>query len=249
MIYFWFSQLYPFPPSAACQFCRERHDVPTCCKCSLDQSYVKYVLICVPSQYVGTLARSSMRRTTMSWRAFATRCATYVICSSMATSFSKSRCTTFITQVCKFPDKTRQRKTNLSDEEHAAAVISMSAWNTGYEDDEDFERRNPQQQQRRAPVSAGASTNAPNPGQMTLWDCLNSAPVQGFKRPNAHGQGKLALPDSKRAKKEHAKDERTTKGIMSTHSASTRTSSTGVRADMPPPLGKPLGRDPFLPSS
>ncbi|KAG8214332.1 P-loop containing nucleoside triphosphate hydrolase protein [Butyriboletus roseoflavus] len=132
--------------------------------------------------------------------------------------------------VCKYPDKTPQRKTNLSDEEYAAAVISKSAWNTGYEDDEDSERRKPQQQQR-APVSAGASANAPNPGQMTLWDCLDSAPVQGFKRPNAHGHDKLGLPNSKRAKME----DRTTKGTISTNNASTST-STGARASMPRPL-------------
>ncbi|KAH0826214.1 P-loop containing nucleoside triphosphate hydrolase protein [Lanmaoa asiatica] len=139
--------------------------------------------------------------------------------------------------VCKFPEKTRQRKTNLSDDNYAAAVISMSAWNAGYEDDEDSEGRNLQQQQpqpqqrQHVPMSAGTSVNALNPGQMTLWDCLNSAPIQGFKRPNGHGRDKQVLPNSKRTKIERAKDERTTSGTGSTSSA-----STSARGSMPPPL-------------
>lgn len=138
--------------------------------------------------------------------------------------------------MCKFPDKTRQRKTNLSEEDCAAAVISTSAWNSGYEDEEDSEGRGPQQQQR-APLSAGASVNGLNPGQMTLWDCLNPAPAQGFKRPNAHGRDKSASHHLKRAKIEHGEDGRTTKGTSSTNSASTSTSAR-PRASMPPPLGK-----------
>ena len=122
---------------------------------------------------------------------------------------------------------------NLSDEEYAAAVISKSAWNAGYEEDEESDGRKPQQPQQpqqRAPVSAGKNAN-PNPGQQTLWDCLNSAPVQGFKRPNAHGHDKL--PNSKRAKVEHTRDERIS---STTNSANVSTST--HRASMPRPLGK-----------
>ncbi|KAI9568465.1 P-loop containing nucleoside triphosphate hydrolase protein [Boletus coccyginus] len=133
--------------------------------------------------------------------------------------------------VCKYPDKTRQRKTNLSDEDYAAAATSRSAWNDGYEEDDECDGRKPQPQQQRAPVSAGANVNAANAGQQTLWDCLNSAPVQGFKRPNAHGRDKSVLPNSKRSKVEHAANERTTTGTSSTNSTRTNT-----RASMPRPL-------------
>jgi len=138
--------------------------------------------------------------------------------------------------VCKYPDKTRQRKTNLSDEDNAAATISKSAWNDGYEEDDESDGRKPQQ---RAPVSAGANANAANPGQQTLWDCLNSAPVQGFKRPNAHGRDKSVLPNLKRSKVEHATNERTTMGTGSTNGTKT---STSTCASMPRPLGKPVAQ-------
>ena len=143
-----------------------------------------------------------------------------------------------IIQVCKYPDKTRQQKTNLSDEDYAAAAISKSAWNVGYEEDEESEGQKPQQQQR-APVSAGGNTNTTNPGQQTLWDCLSSLPVQGFKRPNAHGRDKLVLPNSKKAKVEHATGEWTATGTGSSNSART---STSACASLPRPLGKPVAR-------
>jgi hypothetical protein len=170
-----------------------------------------------------------MRRTTTSWRVFATRCATCVICSSIVT-IEHGR---DILQVCKYPDKTRQRKTNLSDEDHAASAISRSGWNVGYEEDEEFEGQKPRQQQR-APMSAGGNANATHAGQQTLWDCLHSAPAQGFKRPNAHGRDKLVLPDSKRAKVEH---ERTATGIGS---------SSSVSASLPRPLGELASRHSVL---
>ena len=148
-----------------------------------------------------------------------------------------------VLQVCKYPDKTRQRITNLSDEDYAAVVLSKAAWNAGYEEDDESDGRKPQQQhqqqQQRAPVSAG--TKVADPGQQTLWDCLNSAPAQGFKRPNAHGRDKLVLPDSKRAKVGHAAGERSTTSAGSTSGAKTHT-NTIASGTMPPPLGKPVSR-------
>ena len=206
--------------STADQFCRKRCNVPTCCTRCLVPCLRYELRVDVRSKsicrYFGEIIDTTDDDVMES------------VCDKMCDvrplpSTAYSVRDVFI-QVCKFPDKTRQRKTNLSEEDHAAAVISRSAWNAGYEDDDVPEGRKPLQQPR-APVSAGARTN---PGQKTLWDCLDSVPVQGFKRPNANGRDKL---NSKKAKVVHTMDER-----IATGTSSTRGSSTSTRSSMPPPL-------------
>ncbi|KAG9309156.1 hypothetical protein JVU11DRAFT_10866 [Chiua virens] len=137
-------------------------------------------------------------------------------------------------KMCDLPNGTRQRKTNLSEEDYAATAISKSAWNPGYEDAES-DKQKAQPQAQRTSISEGAKANTPDPGQKTLWDCLNSVPVQGFKRPNAHGRDKLVLPpNAKKAKVEHIKDDKTSVGTNS--SGSTSKSISAAYSSMPPPL-------------
>lgn len=234
----------PFSPTAY-QFCGKCCHVPPRCArpLFLRLQCDMHIDVCVPSPYVGTLARSSIRQTMMSWRASVTRCATYVPLIDPDVLSGLTTVRNAFTQVCKFPDKTQQRKTNLSDEDYAKNVISGSTWNAGYEDDEGSEGQKPQLRQP-APVSAGAHTKALNRDQMTLRECLESVPLQGFKRPNANGQDKVVLRNSKRAKVEQPKDEPATKG------SGTSTNTTGCLI-MPPPLGTSvvLFREPPFSSS
>ena len=125
----------------------------------------------------------------------------------------------------------------LSDEDYAASVISGSAWNAGYEDDDGHDARQPVQPQD-VPVSAGARAKQRDPGQKTLWDCLDSVPLQGFKRPSAHGRDK-GMPSLKKAKVAPTRDERTTTGTGAAEGGSAR-ARRGAVASMPPPLSTSL---------
>ena len=240
----WFPLLISRHPgySVAHQFCRKRHDVPTCCKRTLRRDCGFEICVDVRPEsicrYFGDIIDTTDDVVMESVCDKMCDVGSLLINRHVLVGKSTVYDVHHIIQVCKHPDKTRQRKMNLSDEDYAATAISRSAWNVGYEEDEESEGPKPQQQQR-APVSAGGNENPTNAGQQTLWDCLNPPPVQGFKRPTAHGRDKLVLPNSKRAKVEHAKDERTATGAGLSNSART---STSACASMPRPLGKPAAR-------